>query len=135
MPARLGSAIAIAGVGALVFLVLRRVSPEFVAALGVVGTALVVRIARDFERRVPGASASALARRAMRELLLALPFAGAALLASLRDTIGESAEDGFYRIFALIVPCSLIAGWFVSGAIAPGYAWLRSRGGDRREGH
>ena len=89
--------------------------------------ALAARTLRSLRRIEPDATESALRRRAVRGLALALPFAIAALIAAFRDTAGESAESGFYRIFFVIVPCSLIAGWFASGAIAPGIAWLRTR--------
>ena len=117
----------VVGLGALVLLAMRGVRPELIAAMGLVYAALAARTMRSLRRIEPDATESALRRRAVRGLALALPFAIAALIAAFRDTAGESAESGFYRIFFVIVPCSLIAGWFASGAIAPGIAWLRTR--------
>lgn len=117
----------VVGLGALVLLAMRGVRPELIAAMGLVCAALAARTMRNLRRIEPDATEDALRRRAVRGLVLALPFAIAALIAALRDTAGESAESGFYRIFFVIVPCSLIAGWFASGAIAPAVAWLRTR--------
>lgn len=96
--------------------------------MSVVGGVLGARIARDHQRLVPGASRGELARRALRGLLLALPFAIVAVAVGTRDTTGESSEEMFYRVIFIVPICGLLAGWFASGAVAPGYAWLRSRG-------
>lgn len=108
----------------LVVLDLGRPEPFF---FGIVGALLGARVARDHERRIPGSSEGALLRRALRGILLALPFAIAAIVAATRDTIGESSEGQFYRVLGVILPSSLIAGWFASGSIAPAYALFRSR--------
>ena len=125
MAKRLAIGAAVVALGVVVVLVQRGVRPEFVLILGVIGALFAARIRRD-RGRVLSMSADALRRRAVRGLAITLPFAAAALVIGLRETSAESAEDAFTRII-LVVPCSLFAGWFASGAVAPGYAWIRSR--------
>ena len=119
--------IAVVALGALVIWLLRDVNRVFALFLLVAVALLVARALRDLRRLVPGTSEEALRRRTVRGLSFAISFGAVALVTGLRDTTGDSAEDGFYQLFFVIVPCGLIAGWFASGAIAAGYAWLRTR--------
>ena len=114
------------GLGALVPLAMRGVRPELLVGIGIIGIGLGARIARDHRRLTPDANATLLGRRALRGLLLALPFLIVTVVTARGDAGAGTAEDAFTRI-AVIVPCSLLAAWFVSGAIAPGSAWLRTR--------
>ena len=116
----------VVGLAVLVLLGMRGVRPELLVGIGIIGIGLGARIARDHRRLTPDANATLLGRRALRGLLLALPFLIVTVVTARGDAGAGTAEDAFTRI-AVIVPCSLLAAWFVSGAIAPGAAWLRSR--------
>lgn len=118
--------IVVASLAGLALIILNPGRPEPLV-LGAVGALFGARVARDYDRRIPGSSREELLRRALRGVALAFPFAIAALFAGTRSTLGESGEDQFYRMFGIIIPSSLVAGWFASGGMAPGYAWLRSR--------